>query len=165
MQLHVTWVTVISHITHKIRREASQKSPKATHCEYVVKLFFRFSFCSAPSKRDRQVTTIIFRTMRQRHGRQVWLWVFRIWTTLMTLCKHKKVDWFFQKLLKLIKWCRLPSSADWITVFTRKQSADFFFFSPKNCGLHSSADYIRVRISFFFPLDQNRRYSLASFFN
>ena len=36
------------------------------------------------------------------------------------------------------------------TVFTRKQSADFFFFSPKNCGLHSSADYIRVRISFFF---------------
>ena len=26
----------------------------------------------------------------------------------------------------------------------------FLFFSPKNCGLHSSADYIRVRISFFF---------------
>ena len=117
MQLHVTWVTVISHITHKIRREASQKSPKATHCEYVVKLFFRFSFCSAPSKRDRQVTTIIFRTMRQRHGRRVWLWVFRIWTTLMTLCKHKKVDWFFQKLLKLIEWCRLPSSANWINHF------------------------------------------------
>ena len=29
----------------------------------------------------------------------------------------------------------------------------FLFFSPKNCGLHSSADYIRVRISFFFFSD------------
>ena len=38
------------------------------------------------------------------------------------------------------------------SVLTRKQSADFFFFSPKNCGLHSSADYIRVRISFFFSI-------------
>ena len=60
-----------------------------------------------------------------------------------------------------------------LTQLTRKQSADFFFFFSQKlritfeCGLHSSADFIfffseKVNV---FPLDQNRRYSLASFFN
>ena len=54
------------------------------------------------------------------------------------------------RLPKLSELNREREARRLITVLTRKQSADFFFFSPKNCGLHSSADYIRVRISFFF---------------
>ena len=35
-----------------------------------------------------------------------------------------------------------------------------FFFSPKNCGLHSSADYIRVRISFFYFFRKGKRFPI-----
>ena len=57
---------------------------------------------------------------------------------------------FLSRRMKLPKSFYELSSVEGLegpTLFLRKQSADFFFFSPKNCGLHSSADFI-----FFFSI-------------